>query len=477
MKDALSNVLRTLDKAGLANQKGYDVLIQTLAMKIFDEKRNQRNQKKFLEFYITEKERTFPDLSDESIQNFIKRIRGINEEARGQYQAILQRNPIAWNDIDQVRAIVSVCENFQDYSFARSSNSDLYQLVFYNFATKFQQQEKAQFLTPLSVIDFLVRIVNPHGGETLFDPCCGIADFLSQSYVNSRIYAKPMWMDDSNIYGADISQDMITLAYLNMLLNGDGNAKLFHVPDKGSIAWKVREGNPPTKVELLPSRHKNGNWDDWPDKTRLMKFDVILTNPPFGEDRAFRPQTSYERQLMETYEVWPLSGNSGKIDLGVIFLENAYRSLKEEGRLGIVLSNSIASINRWQNVRTWLMDRMRIVALFDLPANVFAETGVNTTLLVAYKPKEEELRRLNAGNYSVFVRDIKNVGYEKRTSKRNVFFKNIYRINEDDFEVLTEAEGRPILDEDFTDTVHEFRNWALGQENTLQRLFLGGCNA
>lgn len=37
--------------------------------------------------------------------------------------------------------------------------------------------------------------------------------------------------------------------------------------------------------------------------------------------------------------------------------------------------------------REWFMDKMRIVALFDLPANVFADTGVNTTLVIAYKPK------------------------------------------------------------------------------------------
>ena len=39
------------------------------------------------------------------------------------------------------------------------------------------------------------------------------------------------------------------------------------------------------------------------------------------------------------------------------------------------------------------MDSMRIVALFDLPANVFAETGVNTSIIIAYKPKPAALDR------------------------------------------------------------------------------------
>jgi type I restriction enzyme M protein len=60
-----------------------------------------------------------------------------------------------------------------------------------------------------------------------------------------------------------------------------------------------------------------------------------------------------------------------------------------------------------------------MVATFDLPANVLAETGVNTTIIIAYKPSKDEMRRLVEANYAVFVRDIKRVGYEKRTSKRN----------------------------------------------------------
>jgi len=429
IQTALSEVLRTLDKFGLVNQRGYEILVQTFALKIFDEKRNERNPRKTLEFYITDEEYGFTGLAEEGIQQFIKRMQNIRSEAVGQYQTILQSKVIDWKDQNHVRAVATVCQNFQDFSFVRSSKSDLYQLIFYNFANKFQQQEKAQFLTPLPVIDFLVRLVNPRNGETVFDPCCGIGDFLSLSYVNAQDKADGWKLDDANIYGADVSGDMIALALLNMLLNGDGDAHLFHVPDKGSILWKIKIGNPPEPVELLPSQHKDGNWDYWSDKTRLMKFDVVLTNPPFGKDRAYRPRTNFDRQVIELYETWHLS-EADSIDLGVVFLENAYHSLKENGRLGIVLSNSIASINQWEKVRQWLIDRMRIVALFDLPPNVFAETGVNTTLILAYKPKPEHFKQLNEQGYSVFVRDIQKVGYERRTSKRNVFFKPRYRIDE-----------------------------------------------
>ncbi len=217
--------------------------------------------------------------------------------------------------------------------------------------------------------------------------------------------------------------------------------------------------------------NKNGDWDNRPDTKEIKKFDVVLTNPPFGDDRAFVPKDKMDLELIQCYELWGLCG-SAKIDLGVVFLENAYRILKDNGRLGIVLSNSIASIDSHKIARQWLMDKMRIVALFDMPANVFAETGVNTTIIVAYKPSNSELKRLKEQNYEIFVRDIKKVGYEVKTSKRVKYFDWKYRINYETFETEIDSNGNPILDEDFTQTVTDFRQWCLRQEKTLQDLFI-----
>src|SRR5205814_4867886 len=102
---------------------------------------------------------------------------------------------------------------------------------------------------------------------------------------------------------------------------------------------------------------------------------------------------------------------------------------------------------------------------------VFAETGVNTSILIAYKPKITALKRLNASGYSIFVRDIQRVGYERRTSKRNVFFNPVYQIDETTFEIRVNDLGEPVLDEEFSDTLAEFHQWSRGQEKTLQDLF------
>ncbi len=471
LQDALSSVLRCLDKVGLVSQRGYEILIQTFALKIYDEKHNKKHSTDKLKFYITEEEEKFISLRDKSIQIFIERLKKIWEDAEAEYSQILGEQQIDWQEINHVKVVTAICKAFQDFSFVRSSKSDIYQMIFYNFANAFKRDESAQFLTPLPIIDFMVKLVNPRKADTILDPCCGIGDFLSLSYVNSLNKPDEWKLSDANIYGVDIDPNMIKLATLNMLLNGDGEAKLFYKPDLGSILWKIAAGNPPYLVEMDTERQKCGEWHRWADRTKLMEFDVVLTNPPFGEDRAFRPSNEFEKEVIETYELWDIVGG-GSIDKGLIFLENAYRVLKEGGRMGIVLSNSIASIKKYACVREWLMRKMRIVAIFDLPPNVFAETGVNTSIIIAYKPSKERLEALIESNYSIFARDIQSVGYEKRTSKRNVVFNPVYKIDYSTFEIAKNQNGEMVLDEEFTGIIADFKDWCLGQESELNHMFL-----
>jgi type I restriction enzyme M protein len=255
-----------------------------------------------------------------------------------------------------------------------------------------------------------------------------------------------------------------------MLLNGDGNTTIKYAPDKGSILYKFNTKK--ELVELDPKTHKKGRWDNWADETKLMKFNVVLTNPPFGEDRKFEPKDQREQEIAELYELWDRARVGGWIDLGLVFLENAYRILDKNGRMGIVISNSLASIERWKDARDWLRENMRIVALFDLPSNVFADSGVNTTLIIAYKPDKEELEKLKKDNYQVFIRNIDNIGYEIRTQKRVKYYNPIYKFDEN-FNVEIDAEGNSLLNEDFTKIIHEFKEWAMTQEKTLRDLFIG----
>lgn len=468
MKNALNSIMKVLDSVSLSNEEGYKVLIQLIAMKIYDEKQRM-DYGGTLQFFINTNEFVHGTLNNKEVQNFITRMKELYQAAKIYYSNILGDNNVKWEKEEHVRVANEIVKQFQDYSFVRSSNNDLYQLIFYNFATKFQTVEKAQFLTPLPIIDFIVKIVNPKAGETICDPCCGIADFLSKSYVNAN-----MKLNDCQLYGFDNDYNMTVLAQLNMLLNGDGNAVIKYMPDNGSINQKYAVNK--SVVTLDNGIHENGNWDEWYDQTELLKYDVILTNPPFGQNRSLDLSNAHHVELARLYELYgeyTKTNPKAGLDKGIIFLENAIRQIREGGRFAIVLSNAIMSNNTWAFARKWVMEKIRVVALFDLPENVFAETGVNTTILVGYKPSKEKLEKLIEDDYSVFTRDIHNVGYKKRTIQRTVKFDNNYKLDPDTFETTTNEQGESVLNEDFSIIVKEFKEWCINQEIELKKLFLG----
>ena len=260
---------------------------------------------------------------------------------------------------------------------------------------------------------------------------------------------------------------------MNMLLNGDGNAVIKYMPEYGSITQKLTTDK---KVALLDNAiHSSGEWNKWYDETELMEYDVILTNPPFGKNRSLDLSNSHDVEVAKLYELYDRyteTNPKAGLDKGVVFLENAIRQIKEGGRFAIVLSNAIMSNNTWAFARDWVMEKIRVVALFDLPENVFAETGVNTTILVGYKPSKERLQKLVSDDYSVFTRDIHKVGYKKKTSQRTVKFDNDYKLNPDTFETITNDQGESILDEDFSQIIKEFKEWCINQEIELKKLFL-----
>ena len=465
LNDALYQILHTMDKCGLVNQKGYNILIQLLALKIYDEKNNKDD----LKYYINPNESAYKKVTEDSIQEFLKRIEQIRTKARTQYTKILKENYFDSKNENQIKVVIEIVRQFQNYSFTNSERNNLYQLVFYRFASQFSKADNAQFVTPLQIIDFIVDVVNPKHNETIIDPTVGIADFLSVSYVKSN-----GTLDDKNFYGLDIDDDMVKLATLNMLLNGDGNATIEAQSDGlGSINTKFDDqGN---LIKLLPRTEKqehnyNGQWDNRVDGKSLKKFDIVLTNPPFGEARSWTP-TGVDKNIAECYELWN-KYNQTKIDLGVIFLENAVRILDENGRMAIVLSNSIASIDSHKEARKWLCKNMRIVAIIDLPANIFAEAGVSPTIIIAYKPNIQELKKLQENNYQVFSKEIKKVGYEVKTKNKVKCFETQYKLNPKTFEKEINSDGTAKLDEEFTETVSTFKQWCNKQEDTLKKLFL-----
>ena len=97
-----------MDKNGLVNQKGYQILIDCFALKIFDEKNNKK-----LKFFLNPDEKNFANLSSSEVRPFIDRIKSLHEEAQESYSNILTNKNIDWKNEAHVKVIQAYSENFR----------------------------------------------------------------------------------------------------------------------------------------------------------------------------------------------------------------------------------------------------------------------------------------------------------------------------------------------------------------------------
>ena len=457
-----------------------DLIVEFLTLKVFDEKRSKRDGST-LKFYILPEEKRKDGLAEHS---FRERINNLYKDAQKEYSNVLggqkrlftYDNQLKPNKSNTEKFLIAVVEIFQKRAILKAKNESFNQIIFNNFGSEKQKADKGQFFTPIPVVKNIIKMLNPVKGEELCDPCCGICDFPAMSFKYSHRNDKEYPPNSNNFYGFDLEQSNLKLAELNLVLNGDGGAFLKQM---NSLSQKMlQNGDILKEGEFTTDNYDINTWDSKHDNDKnLKKFKIIATNPPFGKGRDLKTGAKGKWDLpkktinlYETYTIKSTPNANGTVklpnsmDMGVLFLENAFKILEDGGRMAIVLSNSIASIDEWKNVRKWFIERMRIVGIFDLPANTFGETGVATTVIIAYKPKESE-KFLLKNDYEIFVKEIINIGYEVKTIKRTIHFEPQYCINEDTFETIDK------LDEDFSKLQEEWNDFLIKQEEEIKIAF------
>lgn len=476
------NVINTLKRANDAirpESSERELIVEFLTLKVYDEKRIKRDGS-LTEFKILPNEKARDGLGDLTFRN---RIQNLYKQAQKDYPKVLNPEKRIFTYDDELRPdkpsdekfLIAVMEIFQQRSILKADNESFNQIIFNNFGSEAQKADNGQFFTPVPVVNSIIKVLNPQKGEEFCDPCCGICDFPAMAFKYSEGAIESSKPAD-NYYGFDLEASNLKLAELNLVLNGDGGAVLHQM---NSLSQKLlQDESVSLEGEFSIKNYNPKTWTHLTNKNKdLKKYKIIATNPPFGKGRDLKTGANgrwdLPKEIVEMYETYKEKSKKdddtfgnlpNSMDMGVLFLENAYKCLEEGGRMAIVLSNSIASIKEWQSVRKWFIERMRIVALWDLPANTFGETGVSTTVIVAYKPKPNE-KHLLQNDYEVFIKEIENIGYEVKTKNRTVHFDPQFIINEETFE----KEDK--LLEDFSSLQSEFQEYLKRQEEEIKKAF------
>ena len=102
-------------------------------------------------------------------------------------------------------------------------------------------------------------------------------------------------------------------------------------------------------------------------------YDVVLTNPPFGERLKIRATDAKQAKYsicQHTSGGYP-SDKYSDTELGLVFMERAYRLLAGGGRLGIVLPETYFFSSSYQWFRKWVSRHFDVLAVMNIPMEAF----------------------------------------------------------------------------------------------------------
>ncbi len=225
---------------------------------------------------------------------------------------------------------------------------DAYEYLISNFASD-AGKKAGEFYTASGVSQLLAKLVEPKEGDRIADWACGSGSLLLK--VANEIGSKNV-----SLYGQEVNGSTWALARMNMFL---------HEMDNATIEWGDSLNNPKLR-----------------EGDALMKFDIIVQNPPFSLDKWGAEDASADRYNRFHRGIPPKSKGD------YAFITNMIETLNEHGRGGIILPHGVLFRGSSEGkIRQQLIEENLLKAVVGLPANLFFGTGIPATILIFDKNK------------------------------------------------------------------------------------------
>ena len=435
------NIIRNNDK--LSPEAAFDEISKILFIKIRYERTNSGTQI-FSKDAFTKLKNAYNNMKSKDAPEFYQFLFEKTKEDFAKDHLFDENETIKIRE----NSFEQIVKELQVYNLSTTSD-DVKGIAFEQFLGRTFRGELGQFFTPRTIVDFMVSVLDPQEGEYVCDPCCGSGGFLIRAfeYVREHIenevevrkedvkkslftdeysklpkkeqekndqkvidaFSKMNYELDINnpmgrlrslsfdcIYGTDANPRMARTAKMNMIMHGDGHGGVHH-----------HDG-------LL---NVNGIWEG--------RFDVILTNPPFGAridkelkiteadrftdiekikayekrygkenyDNALKQVNDHINQpILDLFQIGKFSGLTE-----VLFIERCLNLLKPGGRMGIVLPEGVLNNTNLQKVRDFVESKAKILLIVSIPQDVFMAAGatVKPSLLFFKKFTENEAEEYN----------------------------------------------------------------------------------
>jgi type I restriction enzyme M protein len=216
-----------------------------------------------------------------------------------------------------------------------------------------------QYFTPRPLIQAMVSVTDPRVGETVHDPACGTGGFLLIAYDYMKLQpgaqdrAAQRKLREVSLSGVDIVDEVVRLCAMNMYLHGIGNGEC---PIRSADALSVDPGE---------------------------RYNVILTNPPFGKKPGFK-DVDFDGELInepETYEREDFKFTTSNKQIN--FLQHIMTIMESDGRAAVVLPDNVLfeAGSAGEGIRERLLKQFDFHTLLRLPTGIFYKPGVKANVL------------------------------------------------------------------------------------------------
>jgi type I restriction enzyme M protein len=225
---------------------------------------------------------------------------------------------------------------------------DAYEYLISNFAAG-AGKKAGEFYTASQVSQLLAKLVEPKAGDRICDPTCGSGSLLLK-------VAKEVGSTNVSLNGQEVNGSTYALARMNMFL---------HEMDNANIEW----GDTLNSPKLV-------------ENDALMKFDIVVANPPFSLDKWGAEDASSDRYSRFHRGVPPKSKGD------YAFITHMIETLNEHGKAGVILPHGVLFRGSSEGkIRKQLIDENLLKAVVGLPANLFYGTGIPASILIFDKNK------------------------------------------------------------------------------------------
>ena len=226
---------------------------------------------------------------------------------------------------------------------------NVYEYLLERFASD-AGKKAGEFYTPGQVSKLLAMLLAPKKGNTICDPTCGSGSLLIKvgRQADDRDFA---------LFGQEMNGTTHALCRMNMFLHGMDNFR---------IEWGDTLRNP----RLI-------------EGDRLMKFDIVVANPPFSLDKW-----GYDEAEADPFHRYH-RGRPPKSKGDWAFITHMIETAREgTGRVGVVVPHGVLFRGAAEGrIRQKLIEDNLLEAVIGLPANLFFGTGIPAAILVFNKGK------------------------------------------------------------------------------------------